>query len=170
MPRSFSTPSSRLCWVLLCRCTQVSSIKCQLVTTNRKTAASDCIAFCMSSLIEAVDLGPSELRILSKNSMLLRPASSGIFLCGFPGARLSLMWLAQARPNTTMSRREFAPRRLAPWTDTQAASPAAYRPGTTLSLPFYESTSVNEGTSFIQSAYLVSCEDFTSVSRRNSTH
>ena len=29
------------------------------------------------------------------------------------------------RPNTTMSSRELVPRRLAPWTDTQAHSPAA---------------------------------------------
>ena len=38
--------------------------------------------------------------------------------------------LAHARPNTTMSRSELAPRRLAPCTDAQAASPAAISPGT----------------------------------------
>ena len=42
----------------------------------------------------------------------------------------SQMVMPQARPNTTMSRSELAPRRLAPCTDAQAASPAAYSPGT----------------------------------------
>jgi hypothetical protein len=36
-----------------------------------------------------------------------------------------------ARPNTTRSISELEPRRLAPCTDTQAASPTAIRPGTT---------------------------------------
>ena len=47
----------------------------------------------------------------------------------------SAMVKAQARPKTTKSRRELAPKRLAPWTDAQAASPQAYNPGTTLSSP-----------------------------------
>ncbi len=38
------------------------------------------------------------------------------------------------RPNTLMSSSELVPRRLAPCTDTQATSPAAYRPGTTVVL------------------------------------
>jgi len=37
---------------------------------------------------------------------------------------------AHALPNTTMSRRELAPRRFAPCTEAQAASPAAKSPGT----------------------------------------
>ena len=36
-----------------------------------------------------------------------------------------LQTLAQARPKTTKSRSELAPRRLAPWTEAQAVSPAA---------------------------------------------
>ena len=52
-----------------------------------------------------------------------------------PGQFSSMMVLAQARPKTTRSSRELAPRRLAPWTEALAASPAAYRPGTTSS-PF----------------------------------
>jgi len=50
-----------------------------------------------------------------------------------PGFAISAMRLAQALPKTTMSSRELAPRRLAPWTEAEAASPAAKRPGTTWS-------------------------------------
>ncbi len=39
------------------------------------------------------------------------------------------------RPNTTMSSRELVPSRLAPCTDTQAHSPAAYRPGKVVPAP-----------------------------------
>lgn len=46
------------------------------------------------------------------------------------------MVLAQALPKTTRSRRELAPSRFAPWTEAHADSPQAYKPGTTLSLPF----------------------------------
>ena len=38
------------------------------------------------------------------------------------------------RPKTLMSSSELVPSRLAPCTDTQAHSPAAYSPGTTLVL------------------------------------
>ena len=38
--------------------------------TNRKTAASACMAFCMFNLIWAVGRGPSAFLILSKNSIL----------------------------------------------------------------------------------------------------
>ena len=37
------------------------------------------------------------------------------------------------RPKVTVSMSELPPRRFAPCTDTQAASPAAHRPGTTVS-------------------------------------
>jgi len=50
-----------------------------------------------------------------------------------PGLWISATLLAQALPKTTMSRREFAPSRFAPWTEAQAASPAAIKPGTTVS-------------------------------------
>lgn len=52
-----------------------------------------------------------------------------------PGLCSSAMVRAQALPNTTKSRRELAPSRLAPWTLAHAASPQAYRPGTNLSAP-----------------------------------
>ena len=52
------------------------------------------------------------------------PAPPGALSSGVPTR------LAHARPKTTMSSSELAPRRLAPWTDAHAASPAAIRPGT----------------------------------------
>ena len=50
-----------------------------------------------------------------------------------PGLQISATLFAQALPKTTMSRSEFAPSRLAPWTEAQAVSPAAINPGTTAS-------------------------------------
>ena len=50
-----------------------------------------------------------------------------------PGLSVSAIVWAQALPNTTKSSKEFAPKRLAPWTDAHAASPQAYKPGTILS-------------------------------------
>jgi hypothetical protein len=98
--RIFSTPSSNVCCVL--KRTETASLSVACVREKRrerahlKTAASDCIAFCISSLILAVGSGPfaflggaqsvwaiccrSEAThlILSRNSMLCLPASSGI--------------------------------------------------------------------------------------------
>ena len=45
-----------------------------------------------------------------------------------PSARLAAC-SPERRPKISVSRSELAPRRLPPWTDTQATSPAAYRPG-----------------------------------------
>lgn len=53
-----------------------------------------------------------------------------------PGLHSAAMVLAQALPKTTRSSRELAPSLLAPCTEAQAASPQAYRPGTTRSWPF----------------------------------
>jgi hypothetical protein len=50
-----------------------------------------------------------------------------------PGLEISATLFAQALPNTTISRSEFAPKRFAPWTDAHAASPAAIKPGITVS-------------------------------------
>lgn len=52
-----------------------------------------------------------------------------------PGLCSLVMKFAQARPKTTRSNKELAPRRLAPCTDAQAASPAAHRPSIISSLP-----------------------------------
>ena len=50
------------------------------------------------------------------------------------------------RPKTLMSSSELVPSRLAPWTDTQATSPAANRPGTTCSLSRMTCASMSVGT------------------------
>ena len=48
----------------------------------------------------------------------------------------SLIVYAALLPKITKSKREFAPSLLAPWTDAQAASPQANRPGIYTSSPF----------------------------------
>ena len=76
--------------------------------------------------------------------MLSNPASgckSGILS---PGLAISAIRFAQARPKTTISNKEFAPNRLAPCTDADAASPAANRPGTTKSSTQFPSLSNDE--------------------------
>ena len=52
-----------------------------------------------------------------------------------PGLFCLAIKFAQARPNTTKSNNELAPRRFAPWTDAHAVSPAAHKPGTICSAP-----------------------------------
>jgi len=46
-----------------------------------------------------------------------------------------MVWAALL-PKITKSSRELAPSLLAPWTEAQAASPQAERPGTRTSFPF----------------------------------
>jgi hypothetical protein len=60
-------------------------------------------------------------------------------------AAYSPAWIPARLPNTTMSSSELVPSRLAPWTDTQAHSPAAYSPSMTVlaaSATTWASTSV----------------------------
>ena len=45
-----------------------------------------------------------------------------------PCLKESSMWRPADLPKTTRSNNEFPPNLLPPWTDTQAASPAAYKP------------------------------------------
>jgi succinate dehydrogenase / fumarate reductase flavoprotein subunit len=60
---------------------------------------------------------------------------------GAPGLTTSASLMPAARPKTTRSMRLLEPRRLAPWTLTQAASPTANSPGTTASgSPFFRVT------------------------------
>ena len=47
-------------------------------------------------------------------------------------AAYSAAYIPARRPNTLMSSSELVPSRFAPCTDTQATSPAAYRPGMTV--------------------------------------
>mmetsp|Transcript_22014 Transcript_22014/g.62561 ORF Transcript_22014/g.62561 Transcript_22014/m.62561 type:complete len:210 (-) Transcript_22014:1124-1753(-) len=107
-------PSARVSWV-------------------RYTAACSCMHFCILRRRSAVLVLPLALRILSRLEIDCSPASEASGLLLSPGLAMSAMRFAQARPNTTMSRSELAPRRLAPCTDAHAASPAAKRPGTTRS-------------------------------------
>lgn len=54
---------------------------------------------------------------------VVRTSFKGLTLA--PGREISAIVCAAALPKTTTSRRELAPRRLAPWTETQAHSPQA---------------------------------------------
>jgi hypothetical protein len=62
--------------------------------------------------------------------------SQAISLTGGTLESRSTTWpalMAAARPKTTRSISELEPSRLAPWTEAQAASPTAIRPGATRS-------------------------------------
>ena len=62
-------------------------------------------------------------------------ASPVLFAAGVASAgfTISAARIAAARPKTTRSISELEPRRLAPWTEAQPASPTAIRPGNTAS-------------------------------------
>jgi competence protein ComEC len=76
---------------------------------------------------------PLALRTRSKRSRLASPALGGSGGWDAPGLMVSSARCAAARPNTTRSSSEFVPKRFAPWTETQAASPTAISPRTTRS-------------------------------------
>lgn len=65
IPTSFHVPKTRLS----------SLTPCESDSCVRKTAASFCIAFCMSNRISLVCLGPSLVRTASSAAMESRPAS-----------------------------------------------------------------------------------------------
>ena len=95
----------------------------------------------MLSRISAVGVEPLAKRSLSKLAKDLSKAEAGKVLCGIFGLMVSAQRLATARPNTTKSSKELEPKRLAPCTDTQAASPMEYKPGTTVfGSPFFKVT------------------------------
>ena len=100
----------------------------------RKTAASSCMACCISSRSAAVEILPSAWRKRSKRARW--PSVIAAFNSGWvaPALMVSAARKAAERPNTTRSIRLLEPSLLAPCTDTQAASPTAMRPGTTLSV------------------------------------
>ena len=81
--------------------------------------------------------------------------TSRILGSGSPGLLFSAMVLAHARPNTTRSSSELAPSLLAPCTETQADSPAPYRPRTILSWPFTCSTTYTANITIQATNYLV---------------
>ena len=99
----------------------------------RNTAASFCIVRCICLRIAAVVLVPLALRMRSRRESARSEASFARGFCFSPFLRISRQRNAAARPNTTRSSSELAPKRLAPCTDTQAFSPIAIRPGTVAS-------------------------------------
>lgn len=101
----------------------------------RKTETSVCITFCMAARTSLVLLGPVDVRTLSRTSIESAPASGAMSGCGWFGEKLSRIVWETARPKTIKSSNELAPSRLAPCTETQAASPQAKSPGTTSSCP-----------------------------------
>mmetsp|Transcript_27816 Transcript_27816/g.68383 ORF Transcript_27816/g.68383 Transcript_27816/m.68383 type:complete len:207 (+) Transcript_27816:381-1001(+) len=103
------------------------------VSCVRNTAASSCMVRCIALRTMAVLCAPLAYRTASRCAMESSPASAAITLCGRPVFSVSATVLAHARPNTTMSSSELAPRRLAPCTEALAHSPAASSPGTTVS-------------------------------------
>mmetsp|Transcript_112055 Transcript_112055/g.167742 ORF Transcript_112055/g.167742 Transcript_112055/m.167742 type:complete len:231 (-) Transcript_112055:1047-1739(-) len=105
------------------------------VSWVRNTAASCCMIFCILRRTSAVDVEPLAQRRASRLAIDCSPALGGRSGRVWPGLEVLLMCSATARPNTTRSRRELAPRRLAPWTEAHAASPQAMRPGMMTSLP-----------------------------------
>ena len=111
---------------------------CSSTSPVRNTAQSSCITFCIFSRSSAVLVPPDAWRSLSSRDSARSAESFGSAGCSALGVRISAQRSAAARPNTTRSISEFEPSRLAPCTDTQAASPSAIRPGTTVSaLPFF---------------------------------
>eukprot|EP00982_Pelagococcus_subviridis_P017130 31518-Pelagococcus_subviridis.AAC.9 len=84
---------------------------------------------CIAFRTDAVECAPLALRTDSKCAMACSPKSLASFRCGIPGFSVSDTVFAHARPKTTMSRSEFAPRRFAPCTDADAHSPAAMHGG-----------------------------------------
>mmetsp|Transcript_18551 Transcript_18551/g.47703 ORF Transcript_18551/g.47703 Transcript_18551/m.47703 type:complete len:222 (+) Transcript_18551:425-1090(+) len=96
----------------------------------RYTGAILCIVTCSSRRSSAVGIGPLALRILSRRAMESSPAFLGSATGGLFGFTSSAVVSAAWRPKTTRSSRELAPRRFAPCTEAEAASPAARRPGT----------------------------------------
>ena len=82
----------------------------------------------MSCLLEHCWYNSKQIYMYHK----LTAGKSGILS---PGECLSAISKAHARPKITKSNRELAPRRLAPWTEAHAVSPAAYNPSIKTSSP-----------------------------------
>jgi hypothetical protein len=99
----------------------------------RNTAAWSCMVRCISSRGSRRS-APAALGVAQRSSRATRLAGiGGSGAWRAPGLTSRRSACAAARPNTTRSSSEFEPSRLAPCTDTQAASPTAIRPGTTCS-------------------------------------
>src|SRR4051795_10466171 len=110
-------------------------ISCASVSpaSSRNTATFSFIIVPSSSLISEIRRPPSFARpriwsIIFCSAARPLSAVEGIAI---PAAR-SAACSPERRPKISVSSSELAPRRLPPWTETQATSPAAYRPGTLL--------------------------------------
>ena len=73
---------------------------------------------------------PFAWRIRSSRAIAASVAAGGSALCDAPGSTISAARSAAARPKTSRSSSELVPSRVAPCTETQAASPTAISPGT----------------------------------------
>ena len=98
----------------------------------RTTNARSNIASCSSARMSATRSPAERVRIPSSSSRVRSVASAGSSSSA-PSSQYRTMSSPPRRPNTTMSSSEFVPSRFAPCTETHAHSPAAYRPGTTVS-------------------------------------
>lgn len=106
------------------------------ISWRLKTAACLCIVFYKAVLIFAVEFSPFEYLNLSKFAIVYSPASEGKSFYNCPGVFYSFIVWAALLPKITKSKSEFAPSLLAPWTDAQAASPHANKPGIYTSSPY----------------------------------
>merc|ERR1719265_963019 len=103
----------------------------------RETGQTVCIVTWSSRRSSAVGRGPLELRAQSRRAMVLSPSFGPKVIGGLFGFTSCAVVSAACLPKTTRSSKELAPSLLAPWTEAEAASPAARTPGTTvLHLPF----------------------------------
>ena len=124
-----------------CRLSRWSMASCISLTPSsstspvRKTAQLFCMTRCISRRKSAVRTSPLACRNLSSRSSDFCSPPSGTGRMASLGSTTSAQCLAAERPKTTKSSNEFEPRRLAPCTDTQAASPIAINPGTVVASP-----------------------------------
>ena len=98
-------------------------------SASRNTAAYWFIVSPSSSLIADTRRPPSERLMIARIALSVSVTRVG----GVVGIGMCSAWSAacspERRPKISVSSSELAPSRLPPCTDTQATSPAAYRPG-----------------------------------------
>ncbi|CAM5269707.1 hypothetical protein SCYAM73S_04707 [Streptomyces cyaneofuscatus] len=104
-----------------------------MVCSVRNTITLASMHSCSSVRSSATRSVPVELRSRSTWSATSWAGFSGSSTKSFFTA-YSAAAMPERLPKTLMSSSELVPRRLAPCTETQATSPAAYRPGTTVVL------------------------------------
>ena len=96
--------------------------------SSRKTATFSFIIVPSSSRISDTRRPPVRFMMSAiSRAWSLTAARDGVGIVMWPAR--SAACSPERRPKISVSSSEFAPRRLPPWTETQATSPAAYRPG-----------------------------------------